>query len=157
MADTQAQTAAAEAEQVAAEARAAADAAKEQAAKNPTDAGLAKIAADAEAFAVEAEQEFEKLAAVVAEAVREAEKVVLPAADAAAAAAHVVDPSIAPEIEDADRFLHVAARDFKARYAHQLLTFAKDQVIDPLVGAALRATGAPIKLVEKAVVAGKAL
>ena len=44
---------------------------------------------------------------------------------------------------------HVAIRDFKARFDHQLLSFAQGEIIDSRVGKALRATGSPIKLVEK--------
>lgn len=44
---------------------------------------------------------------------------------------------------------HVAIRDFKTGFEHQILSFVKDEVIDSRVGHALRALGAPIKLVEK--------
>jgi len=44
---------------------------------------------------------------------------------------------------------HVAIRDFMARFDHQVLSFVKDEVIDPRVGHGLRKQGAPIKLVEK--------
>ncbi len=44
---------------------------------------------------------------------------------------------------------HVAIRDFGARFEHQVLRFSGGEVIDSRVGKALRALGAPIKLVER--------
>lgn len=51
----------------------------------------------------------------------------------------------------ADTHDHVAIRDFRARFDHQVLNFSAGQVIDSRVGRALRATGSPIKLVERVV------
>ncbi len=48
-----------------------------------------------------------------------------------------------------DNVHYVAIRDFGARYAHQILRFVKDDIIDPVIGHHLRSTGSPIKLVEK--------
>lgn len=46
---------------------------------------------------------------------------------------------------------HVASRNFMARFEHQVLSFKEGDVIEARIGEVLRATGAPIKLVEKLV------
>ena len=43
----------------------------------------------------------------------------------------------------------VAIRDFAARFEHQVLKFVEGEILDSRVGKALRATGAPIKVLEK--------
>ena len=67
-----------------------------------------------------------------------------PVADAPPVVQAPEEPSVA------DTHNHVAIRDFAARFAHQVLHFKKGDVIEPHIGAPLRASGSPIKLVEKA-------
>jgi hypothetical protein len=54
-------------------------------------------------------------------------------------------PKPVPEVSK----VHVAIRDFSARFAHQILHFKQDQEIEEFIAKELRAKGAPIKLVEK--------
>lgn len=58
-------------------------------------------------------------------------------------------PEVASESDVSETHDHVAIRNFTARFEHQVLKFVKDDIIDSRVGKALRAKGAPIKLVEK--------
>ena len=83
-----------------------------------------------------------------------AEPVVEPAAPAVVAP--VVVPVATPEVPTApvadvpdESMLYVAARDFRAFFAHQVQNFKEGDVLDAHVGHALRKTGSPIKLVEK--------
>ncbi len=57
-------------------------------------------------------------------------------------------PAVAPEKPKA-QVEYVAMRDFKARFAHQLLSFSEGEVIEERIGSVLRLTGSPIKLVER--------
>ena len=59
------------------------------------------------------------------------------------------ETQVAPLTNDPGTHDHFAIRDFKARFDHQVLSFLKDELIDGRVGHALRALGAPIKIVEK--------
>lgn len=86
-----------------------------------------------------------------------AEPVAAPVVEAAAPApAPVVAPVATPEAPTApvadvpdESVLYVAARDFRAFFAHQVQNFKEGDVLDAHVGHALRKTGSPIKLVEK--------
>lgn len=55
----------------------------------------------------------------------------------------------APKVVSEVAKVHVAIRDFSARYAHQILHFQKDDVIEDHIAKDLRRLGAPIKLVER--------
>lgn len=94
----------------------------------------------------------------VADAVAETPTEATPTSDAAAPAVAAAPAPDAPAPVDAppadlpdETVNYVAARDFKARFEHQVHSFVEGQVIDSRVGHALRKTGSPIKLVEKLV------
>lgn len=111
---------AADTAKTAAQARTAAEQAAAALAAAPGDAELTRVAKDAADFAAEAQRVADD-AAVLAQP--------SPASSGTAAAG-----------------TFVASQDFKSWYQHYYLTFAKGDVIDPLVATYLRDRGAPITI-----------
>ena len=57
--------------------------------------------------------------------------------------------SVSEPTEAGPGTVYVAIRDFTAKFAHQILHFAKDAEVEAHIGAPLRALGAPIRLAER--------